>query len=188
MQLQYFAYSVFLVLVRLKHLSVTNSDQKISVEDAYLDFRLEECSVPRGDPTSTLIFKISFSSNCKLLATGKRGVHCLYDRSCDSNRTSRQAGKKVRDRKKQGYQTTIMTIAMATMLLLTIPMTSRRIITMTNDHKKDQLDDQQDDHHLDPRYSALRLLHHNLAHLRGLTPPFPPKLLSSGTKVSQIWE
>ena len=77
-----------------------------------------------------------------------------------------------------------MTIVMATMLLLTIPMTSRRIITMTNDHKKDQ----QDDHHLDPRYSALRLLHHNLAHLRGLTPPFPPKLLSSGTKVRQIWE
>ena len=71
---------------------------------------------------------------------------------------------------------------------------------MANDHKKDQLDDhqddqqddqlgdKQDDHHLDPRYSALRMLHHNLAHLRGLTPPFPPKLLSSGTKVSQIWE
>ena len=45
----------------------------------------------------------------------------------------------------QGYQTTIMTIAMATMLLLTIPMTSRRVITMANDHKKDQLDDHQDD-------------------------------------------
>ena len=96
----YFAYSVFLVLVRLKHFSVTNSEQKISVEDAYLDFRLEECSVPRGDTTSTLIFKISFSSNCKLLTIGKRGVHCLYDRSCDSNRTSCQAGKKVRDRRK----------------------------------------------------------------------------------------
>ena len=161
---------------------MTNSDQKISAEDAYLDFRLEECSVPRGDPTSTLIFKISFSLNCKLLAIGRRGVHCLYDRSCDSNRTSRQAGKTVRDRKKQGCQTTIMTIAMATMLLLTIPTTSRRIITKTNDHKKDQ----RDDHHLDPRYSALRLLHHNLAHLRGLTPPFPPKLLSSGTKV--FWD
>ena len=181
MQLQYFAYSVFLVL-RLKHFSAINSNQKISVEDAYLDFRLEECSVPRGDPTFTLIFKISFSSNCKLLTIGKRGVHCLYDRSCDSNRTSRQAGKKVKGRKKQGHQTTIMTIAMATMLLLTRPMTSRGIFTMTNDHKK------QDDHHLDPRYSALRMLHHNLAHLRGLTPPFPPKLLSSGTKVSQIWE
>ena len=92
----------------MKQFSVTNSDQKISVEDAYLDFRLEECSVPRGDPTSTLIFKISFSSNCKLLAIGKRRVHCLYDRSCDSNRTSRQAGKKVRDRKKTRISDFIM--------------------------------------------------------------------------------
>ena len=33
------------------------------------------------------------------------------------------------------------------------------------------------------RYSAIRLLYHDLAHLRGLVPPFPPKQLSTGLKV-----